>query len=124
MRDLGQIGSYDVVFCSHALEHLTQADGNKALSEFRRVLRDGGAVMILVPDLEGIKPTDEVMYEAPIGPVTGHDMYYGYECNNEFMRHKSGYVQESLHKKLESCGFSGVSVRRLPGFNLVATGVR
>ncbi len=126
MRELGEIGTYDAVFCSHALEHLTLQDGDKALSEFRRVLRDGGAVIILVPDLEDVQPTDEVMYESPMGPITGHDMYYGYHCGqeNEFMRHKCGYVQKTLHRKLEDAGFTNVSVKRIPGFNLAATGIR
>lgn len=126
MRNLGDIGTFDAVFCSHALEHLTLQDGDVALQEFRRVLRDGGAAIILVPDLEGISPTDEVMYESPMGPITGHDMYYGYHCGheNEFMRHKSGYVQATLKKKLEAIGFSKVDVRRIPGFNLVATAIR
>lgn len=124
MRDLGDIGTFDGIFCSHALEHLTLQDGDIALAEFRRVLRDGGAVMIMVPDLEGIQPTQDVMYESPMGPITGHDMYYGYHCGqeNEFMRHKCGYVQSTLQKKLEAAGFQHVSVRRLPGFNLIATG--
>lgn len=126
MRDLGDIGTYDAVFCSHALEHLTLQDGDQALSEFRRVLREGGAAIILVPDLEDIKPTQEVMYVSPSGPITGHDMYYGLHCGheNEFMRHKSGYVQATLKKKLEDNGFSSVEVKRVPGFNLVATGIR
>jgi predicted SAM-dependent methyltransferase len=126
MRDLGDIGSFDVVYCSHALEHLTLTDGDKALSEFRRVLRDGGAVMIMVPDLQDVKPTQEVVYQSPMGPITGHDMYYGYHCGeeNEFMRHRCGYVQETLHKKLEDAGFHGVAVKRIAGFNLLATGIR
>jgi predicted SAM-dependent methyltransferase len=126
MRDLGDIGTFDVVYCSHALEHLTLSDGDKALQEFLRVLRIGGAVMIMVPDLADVKPTQDVVYVSPMGPITGHDMYYGYHCGdeNEFMRHKSGYVAETLQQKLEANGFRSVAVKRIAGFNLLATGIR
>lgn len=126
MRDLGDIGTYDVVYCSHALEHLTLSDGDKALAEFRRVLRAGGAAMIMVPDLQDVKPTQDVVYESPMGPITGHDMYYGYHCGeeNEFMRHRCGYVSETLRKKLEDAGFKSVAVKRIAGFNLLATGIK
>lgn len=126
MRELGEIGPFDAVFCSHALEHLTLKEGDVALGEFRRVLREGGTLMIMVPDLQDVKPTQDVMYESPMGPITGHDMYYGYHCGeeNEFMRHKCGYVQETLQEKLEGAGFRLVSVKRIPGFNLLATGAK
>jgi ubiquinone/menaquinone biosynthesis C-methylase UbiE len=126
MRSLGDIGTFDAVFCSHALEHLTLQDGDIALGEFRRVLRDGGAAIIIVPDLEDVKPTPDVVYDSPSGPVTGHDMYYGFHCGqeNELMRHKSGYVQATLKKKLEDNGFRQVTVVRMAGFNLVATAAR
>ncbi len=39
--------SFDVVFCSHVLEHV--ADDRKALREFFRVLKPGGWAVLLVP---------------------------------------------------------------------------
>lgn len=124
MRSLGDIGTFDAVYCSHALEHLTPSDGDVALGEFRRVLRDGGTVMIVVPDLEEVRPTDEVVYTSPMGPITGHDMFYGVDNGNEFMRHKSGYVSSTLQRKLEVNGFSKVVIRRIGGFNLVGVGAK
>jgi SAM-dependent methyltransferase len=49
--------SFDVVFCSHVLEHVP--DDRKALSEFRRVLTDDGHAVIMVPI------TVETTYEDP-----------------------------------------------------------
>lgn len=39
--------SFDAIYCSHVLEHVT--DDKKALSEFYRILKPGGWVIILVP---------------------------------------------------------------------------
>jgi ubiquinone/menaquinone biosynthesis C-methylase UbiE len=71
MTDLGEIGEFDTIYCSHALEHLTAAGALKALREFYRVLKPGGKVMIFVPDTEGVSPTDEVLFISPSGPITG-----------------------------------------------------
>lgn len=42
--------SYDFVFASHVLEHME--DVGKAMVNWARVLRPGGALLILVPDFE------------------------------------------------------------------------
>lgn len=48
--DLSQVGdeSYDFVLASHVLEHV--ANPLRALEEWRRVLRQGGAMLVVVPD--------------------------------------------------------------------------
>ena len=46
--------TFDVVYHSHVLEHLTAADGERLMQECRRVLRSGGVVRVVVPDLETI----------------------------------------------------------------------
>jgi SAM-dependent methyltransferase len=48
--------SFDVVICSHVLEHVP--DDRRAMSEMLRVLRPGGRALVMVPyDLE--RPTHE-----------------------------------------------------------------
>lgn len=47
-------GSFDVVYHSHVLEHLNASDGVAFLKECFRVLRRGGLLRIVVPDLEQI----------------------------------------------------------------------
>jgi SAM-dependent methyltransferase len=54
--------SFDVVLCSHVLEHV---DDVKALAEIHRVLRPGGLALIMLPLIEGWATT----YENPA--VTG-----------------------------------------------------
>lgn len=127
MIDMGEIGEFDVVFCSHALEHLKPSDVMRALSEFRRVLRPGGVAMVFVPDLEGIKPTFDTLYESPSGPISGHDMIYGHTGAadvNPFMRHLTGFMQETLAGALTQAGFMRVEVDRLPVFNLFGRGFK
>jgi SAM-dependent methyltransferase len=77
MDDMGDIGLYDAIYCSHALEHLFPWQTPLALSEFLRVLKPGGIAMIFVPDLEDVKPTNDILYESAGGPIAGLDMIYG-----------------------------------------------
>jgi SAM-dependent methyltransferase len=51
--------SYDVVVCSHILEHV---DDRKALAELRRILRPGGIALFMFPIIEGWDET----YENPV----------------------------------------------------------
>lgn len=46
--------SFDVVYHSHLLEHFPKLDAPKFLKECFRVLRSGGVVRVVVPDLEVI----------------------------------------------------------------------
>ncbi len=127
MTALGEIGSYELVYCSHALEHLCPRDVMKALGEFHRVLRPNGATMIFVPDLEDIKPTWDPVYMSELGPICGHDMYYGHTAQSEInphMRHLSGFVQHTLESALRNSGFREVVVRRMPGYNLFGVGIK
>lgn len=47
-------GSFDVCYSSHVLEHLDRGQAKRFVDECRRVLKPGGVVRIVVPDLEGI----------------------------------------------------------------------
>jgi predicted SAM-dependent methyltransferase len=46
--------SIDACYCSHVLEHLRPDDAGRALAELFRVLRPGGVVRIVVPDLRRV----------------------------------------------------------------------
>jgi len=46
--------SVDGVYHAHMLEHLEAEDARKFLAECHRILRPGGVVRVVVPDLEGI----------------------------------------------------------------------
>ena len=51
-------GQFDAVYHSHVLEHLTPETGRALLAECWRVLKPGGVVRVVVPDLEQIASLD------------------------------------------------------------------
>lgn len=125
MTNMGEIGRYDAIFCQHALEHLAPHDVPVALSEFLRVLKSGGSAMIFVPDLEDVRPTEEVILHSPAGPITGLDMIYGYRKalkEHPHMAHHTGFVKDTLHKAMLDAGFSEVHTERLGNYNLMSVG--
>ncbi|HEX6389721.1 MAG TPA: methyltransferase domain-containing protein [Solirubrobacteraceae bacterium] len=44
--------TFDAVYASHVLEHLSPDDGDALVAEMRRVLKRGGVLRLAVPDLE------------------------------------------------------------------------
>lgn len=125
MLDMGDIGPFGGVYASHVLEHVYPHEVSVALGEMFRVLVPGGMVLLFVPDLEGIQPTEDVVYESPAGPITGLDMIYGHRPSLvafPHMAHHTGFVQATLKTALESAGFANVDVMRVNGFNLLAKG--
>lgn len=127
MTAMGDIGEFDAIHCSHALEHLHAYEVEKALAEFLRVLKPGGYAVIFVPDLEDVKATDEVLYTAPCGPMTGLDLIYGLRSLIEqmpYMAHKTGFTLETMTKALSKAGFSRCHVKRLENYNLMAVAIK
>jgi len=126
MTDLGDIGPFDVVLAQHCLEHLSIHEANRALAEFARVLDNGGFVFIVVPDLEGVQASDDVLFFAPCGPITGHDLIYGHSGYiDKFpgMAHKFGYTKKILERTMAPY-FTAVNVNRAKNYNLIATGIK
>lgn len=128
MLDLGDIGPFDAIFCSHALEHLFPHQVETAIREFYRVLKPGGYALVFVPDLEGVKLSDDVLFMAPSGPITGRDLIYGHtgylRGGNEYMAHRTGFTSHMLKKAFMIEGFDTVQVRRLEPFNLMAVALK
>ena len=125
MVSLGDIGPYDYILCQHALEHLDPHDVPTALQEFYRVLNPGGIVLLFVPDLEGVSATEEVLFVAPVGPITGLDLIYGYRQMlkaKPYMAHRTGFVSETLHEAMTQAGFRNVSVKNMTDYALMGAG--
>lgn len=126
LRDLQNIPHVDAVYGAHVLEHFTAGDAAKVLAEFHRVLKPGGICVMVVPNLTGILPTREVIYESPAGPITGLDMYYGKESfidEHPYMSHKTGFIPATLLEAMSKV-FDPVNVRSLEAFNLMGIGVK
>jgi len=115
---------FDVVYCSHNLEHYYRHDCVKVLAGFRHVLKEDGLAHIIVPDIgELIRVVnhhnldiDDALYQSPVGPVLVRDVLYGYGVEIErsgldFYAHKTGFTQKSLTTILQKCGFNYVFIR-------------
>lgn len=125
LTDMGNIGEFDAVYGSHVLEHFAPHEGAKVMQECLRVLKYGGYCVMIVPNLRGVLPTREPLYDSPAGPINGLDMYYGKEsmvAENPYMAHKTGFVPETL-KEAFSC-FKVAEIRELTGYNLMGIGVK
>jgi predicted SAM-dependent methyltransferase len=121
--------SVDAVFSSHNLEHIYDYEVPMALAEFKRVLRSGGLVWLVVPDMQiaaawVIKGDmdDQPLYQSPAGPVKALWMFYGMGTSIPgipYMAHKTGFTAEGLQRRLIEAGFSKVEVSR-GNFNVYA----
>lgn len=122
-------GSFRAVYASHLLEHLHLGEGRRLLHECRRVLRVGGVLRIVVPDLraaaadylagrvhpltwhpEGLRigPCEEfnlrVMYHET-EPPGGGLILRSYRLHNAFHQHKWMYDEEAVLRSFADAGF-------------------
>jgi SAM-dependent methyltransferase len=93
-------GVFDVVICSHVLEHIP--DDRKAMAEMRRVLRPGGWAAILVPILYP-DATDEDLTITDPAEQLRRFLHNG---------HVRGYGQTDFMERLRSQAFKVDVVRR------------
>ena len=119
--------SADVVYAHHVFEHLTQRSADLFLSEARRVLRAGGALRLVVPDL--MQHAEQYLERLPIVHAEAAAQFLA-SLNLQMPRysnvlralyeqisgypsmHKTMYDEPSLRQLLSSHGFG--SIRREP----------
>jgi hypothetical protein len=78
----------------------------------------------MVPDLEGVEPTEDVLFSVDAGDITGLDLIYGFRKCLEtmpYMAHKNGFTAKTLTSLL-SRHFERVKVQRLKFYNLLGVG--
>ena len=126
MTDMSMIetGSFEGLYSSHNIEHLPPHEVGVALSEFKRILRPDGIVVITCPDLISIsalivqdKLTDTA-YISTAGPITPLDMLYGHidslKRGHSHMAHRGGFTAKTLSEALTSAGFRTVATATRP----------
>ena len=99
------------IYTEHCLEHITMAQCRKALAEFKRVLKPGGTLRVVVPDGELYLN----LYHKAQGEVVAFpyqlDGQTPMECVNDvFMRHGHRFIYDypTLAKLLAESGFSSI----------------
>jgi len=118
------------IYGSHILEHLYQTDAQRLLVECKRVLKPGGVIRMVVPDLHsmvvdylekknGNSPSTEkapaadelnerLGYRAP-APPRGNFAFKFYAIWKDFHSHKWMYDSGSLMRSLSVAGFEEAS---------------
>ncbi|MES2991032.1 MAG: methyltransferase domain-containing protein [Pseudomonadota bacterium] len=114
---------FDAIYCSHNLEHYYRHDCVKVLAGFLHVLKPDGYAEIRVPDMTSVLQAmvnrkldiDDVLYTAAAGPITVHDVIYGWgeqieRSGVDFYAHKRGFTAHSLSRALQDAGFAQIGI--------------
>lgn len=125
--------SVDAVWSSHNMEHLHDHEVPRALSEFRRVLKSSGILLITTPDIQiaarmiAEGKLEETAYVAPAGPITPLDIVFGHrksiENGSPYMAHKTGFTQRRMSRLLKEAGFERHIVLRGRNIDLWAVAI-
>jgi predicted SAM-dependent methyltransferase len=95
--------SVDFLYSSHFLEHLPCADGERLLREGFRVLKPGGTIRIVVPDLEyALSLYASGRKKEMLG------QYFFIDDDSHYARHKYMYDFALLSEALQGAGFRDV----------------
>lgn len=111
-----QDASMDAIFSSHNIEHLYPHEVGIALSEFLRVLKPDGFLVVTCPDLQSVcalvaeDKLTETAYMSSLGPISPLDILYGHRpslnAGNLFMAHRCGFTRKVLVATLYAHGFA------------------
>lgn len=85
--------SVDLVYCSHLLEHFSKTEAPSFVAECLRVLRSGGVLRVVVPDLEGIAREYLKSLEEARDGIAGADKRHEWmaiELLDQMVRESSG----------------------------------
>jgi predicted SAM-dependent methyltransferase len=122
--------SVAAIYGAHVLEHLYLSEAQRLLGECLRVLRPGGVVRMVVPDLRSMvtsylkdknggspSPPERIVaadklnemlgYRSP-APPTGNPLFKFYSLWKDFHHHKWMYDSDSLIRYIENAGFIAV----------------
>ncbi len=119
--------SVQYIYSSHTFEHLSFQEAAFALNECFRVLKKGGVIRLIVPDLERLvndylsnKTSDpgkaaeifhanSLFFEIPYPRSSREAIGFFYRSKNN---HRFLYDREALRKQLAAAGFSEVAEKK------------
>jgi predicted SAM-dependent methyltransferase len=113
---------FGAVYISHNLEHFYAHEVPHVLRQAAFALAPGGTLYLRVPNLSFVgrrlavgADLDEVAYDSEAGPITLHDMVYGYgraieDLKQDHWAHKTGFTVGTLRAALEKAGFTDLLV--------------
>jgi len=114
-------GSFDAVYHSHLLEHLSRSEGEHFLSECHRILVQGGVMRIVVPDFENwvdayLRQRDK-MAAAPNKMTYEKYHWLFVELFDQFARNAPGgemarFLSGPIDERLDEFLFQRVGFRR------------
>lgn len=145
--------SVSAIYGSHVLEHLYRSDAVQLLADCKRVLKPGGILRLVVPDVQTMarnylamkashrESTDHGEGEAAAdllndqlgfrssAPPTGSFIFKFYDVWKDFHHHKWMYDADSLAKLMTGAGYSSVAEKGfcqsdIPGIEEVEVGPR
>lgn len=107
--------SCDEIYSRHIIEHFTLKEFLVVLKEWNRVLKPGGTLYIICPNLlwhcrQVLEGSHESLYNKARGQNArywGLGSLYGWQ-HNEYDVHKFGYYFELIRDIVEDFGFSSV----------------
>jgi SAM-dependent methyltransferase len=119
--------SVDYVYTSHFLEHLELKDSQRLMSEVFRILKPGGIVRVVIPDLAlGARQYVAAIEANPDDASAAHEFVDWLQLNRPGLRdpHLWMYDAASLSAMLNQVGFSEVVVceyrkGRVPDCNIL-----
>jgi len=127
--------AFDAVYGSHVLEHLEPAAARRLLQECFRILRPGGIIRIVVPDLESIARLYVSSLEGAVDGDRESELRYDWlmlELYDQAVRKVSGgnmaaYLAENTDRRtsrfvMERIGYEGRQAvdSELPGFSITS----
>ena len=97
----------DEVHAYHLIEHFFRWQANDILTEWKRLLKPGGLLVLELPNLEAacknlLAGMDDQMCMWPL--------YGDWSHRDPYMMHKHGYTPRTIKALAEECGFEAIAM--------------
>lgn len=99
----------DYVYCSHVLEHFQPWEARRILKESKRVLKDGGKIRIVLPDIEYIVKSYKNALQFNEF-VFGYNKEMKYRFASFIRGHQWMYDKKSFKDLLNEIGFKKIKL--------------